>query len=269
MLRPGRAAILTYHSLDESGSVLSVSPRVFAAQMRTLHQLGARVVGLSELRQALAGARPPERLVALTFDDGFRNFYECGFPILQQYGFTATVFVVTDYCGKTNGWPGQPASVERRPLLEWRQIAEMSQAGIAFGCHTCTHPDLRRITEREAEEELDRSRRLLEDVLGRTIESFAYPYGFYNAAVRRLAQARFALACSAWLGFADARSDPLALERLDVYYLRRPLLFRRLFAPETDAYLQLRRGLRDLRARVAERAQSSHQPSAIGHQHSR
>src|SRR5258708_5988741 len=100
MTHAGRIAILTYHSLDDSGSVISVSPQVFAEHMRILHELNVKVISLSEVRN-LQGATPPgDHCVILTFDDGFQNIYEHGLPILQRYGFPATVFLVTDYCGK-------------------------------------------------------------------------------------------------------------------------------------------------------------------------
>src|SRR5262245_46670162 len=136
MSRRGEVAILTYHSLDDSGAVLSTPPRIFAAQMQSLHERGIRVIPLSEVGQALSGQAGPEPLLALTFDDGFRNVYEYGLPVLQRYGFAATVFLVTDYSGAANAWPGQPAAVERRPLLGWAEVKEMSGAGIAFGSHT-------------------------------------------------------------------------------------------------------------------------------------
>ena len=240
-------AILTYHSLDDSGAVLSTPPHVFAAQMRILHERGIRVVPLSEVRHILGSTALREPLVALTFDDGFRNAYEYGLPVLQRYGFTATVFLVTDYCAATNSWPSQPPSVERRPLLRWAEVREMSTAGVAFGSHTRTHPDLRMLARQQVKEELVGSQRAIEDATGRAVEAFAYPYGAYNHTVKHLAQTHFALACSTTLSLVRPGSDLFALERLDMYYLRRLTLFRRLFSREMDAYLLLRRKLRDLR----------------------
>lgn len=252
MARPGSIAILTYHSLDDSGSVLSIPPLVFAEQMHILSELDVRVVSLDEAGDALRDRWPSERLAVITFDDGFRNIYEYGFPILQRYGFPATVFLVTDYCGKVNAWPSQPVSVEHRPLLRWEEVREMSAAGIAFGSHTCTHPDLRTVTPQGLEEELVASKKILEDTLGRSVELFAYPYGTYNETVKRLAQTHFALACATMLDFAGAESDLFALERLDMYYLRRPAVFRRLFSREVNVYIRLRRRMRDFRGNLSK-----------------
>jgi len=246
-----RIPILTYHSLDDSGSVLSVSPAVFAQQMRFLRASGVRVISLEEAVAGLGNGRSPVASAVLTFDDGFASVYRHALPVLQRHGFTATVFLVSDYCGKSNGWPGQPPGILSAPLLTWSQIEEMRDAGIRFGSHTRTHPDLTRLSRREAEEEIVSSKRAIEDRLGETVSAFAYPYGAYDDGMKRLAGDHFEVACSTVLGFAGPRSDALALERLDVYYLRRLALFRRLFSPAGLIYLGLRRLLRAGRPRYS------------------
>src|SRR5580700_4908300 len=110
----GRSAILTYHSLDDSGSVISTPPVVFRRQMEFLAQSGIPVVPLDQ-----AVARPGS--VALSFDDGFGNLADHALPVLEQYHLPATIFVVSRYCGKMNNWPSQPAGgVPQLPLLSWR-----------------------------------------------------------------------------------------------------------------------------------------------------
>jgi peptidoglycan/xylan/chitin deacetylase (PgdA/CDA1 family) len=250
MTHAGRIAILTYHSLDDSGSVISVSPRVFAEHMRILHELNVKVISLSEVYNLQGTTTPGEHCVILTFDDGFQNVYEHGLPILQRYGFPATVFLVTDYCGKLNSWPSQPAAITHQPLLRWKEIKEMNAAGLSFGSHTRTHPDLRTVTPEVAENEIVTSKKAIEDVLGRPVDTFAYPYGAYNDTILQLVQTHFPLACSTRLGFVGPAIHHAALERLDMYYLRRPALFHRLFSWELNAYLHCRRTIRDLRKRM-------------------
>jgi len=246
-------AILTYHSLDDSGSVLSTSPSAFTEQMRILWESNVRVVPLGMIGDALARMNPAKPLVAITFDDGFRNVYECGFPVLRRFGFAATVFVVTDYCGKTNDWPSQPHWVKRQPLLGWTEAREMSRAGIIFGSHTRTHSDLRTLPPRQIEEELVTSKRTIEDALGRSVNIFAYPYGAYDERVRKFSQSLFSLGCSTRLDFVRPGSDPLILERLDMYYLRRPKIFRHLFSGRMDVYIRFRRAMQGLRGRIQGR----------------
>jgi peptidoglycan/xylan/chitin deacetylase (PgdA/CDA1 family) len=243
-------AILTYHSLDDSGSVLSTPPSVFAEQMRILCESDVSVVPLGTIGDSLGSVIPPKPLVVITFDDGFRNVYERGLPILQRFGFAATVFVVTDYCGKTNDWPSQPHWVKRQPLLGWTEAREMSRAGIAFGSHTRTHSDLRTLPPHQIEEELVTSKRTIEDVLSRSVDIFAYPYGAYDERVRKISQSLFSLGCSTRLDFVRPESDPLILERLDMYYLCRPMVFRHLFSGGMNLYIRLRRAMQGLRGRI-------------------
>src|SRR5262245_18520483 len=240
-------AILAYHSLDDSNSVLSTSPRVFAEQMRILRDLGREVISLEQVPRECAHRRRQDAVV-ITFDDGFRNVYKHALPILQSYGFPATVFLVTDYCEKTNSWPSQPAYIKEQPLLRWSEVREMSQVGVAFGSHTRTHPDLRRLDSQKAAEELAGSKQIIEDATGRPADAFAYPYGAYDDEVMRMARAHFQLACSTLLGYVTPASDPFALERLDMYYLQSPPLFRRLFSPALGAYISARRALRRIKS---------------------
>jgi peptidoglycan/xylan/chitin deacetylase (PgdA/CDA1 family) len=231
------SCILTYHSLDESGSVISVRPATFGRQMEALAASGVRVVRLAEVRSGPG--------VALTFDDGFENFTEVAAPVLARYGFPATVFLVTDYCGRQNDWPGQWAGAPRLSLMSWSRIQELSAAGIEFGAHTATHPDLSRLDGERAREEIVTSKRRIEDTTGRAVESFAYPYGAMNVEVRRLVAENFVVGCSTRLGYVRADSPREALARLEVYYLAWPGMFRRLFGVATRSYLGLRGVLRE------------------------
>src|SRR5690348_2083040 len=106
---PARSAVLTYHSLDNSRSVISLPPAVFRDQMEALAGSGTPVVPLSEIHN-----RPGA--VSITFDDGFANIADHALPILQRFSFPATVFVVGGHCGGYNDWPSQPPGIPRLPL---------------------------------------------------------------------------------------------------------------------------------------------------------
>ena len=241
--------ILTYHSIDDSGSVLSTSPRIFTEQIRALSQLDADVVNIEEVARRRNDRGSAKPAIAITFDDGFSNVYEHAFPVLCHYGFPGTIFLVTDYCGGMNSWPGQPPGIIPRSLLSWNQIKEMSQAGITFGSHTRTHPNLTRLSTYDAQQELIGSKKEIEDTLGKPVASFAYPYGAYDDGTRELVTTHFALACSTALGFVCPGSDSFALERLDMYYFRRISLLRHLFSPPVAGYIHARRTLRSVRSR--------------------
>jgi len=236
-----RRAILTYHSLDDSGSVISVRPELFRRQMEALAGSSVKVVRLADLLST------PGPAVALTFDDGFQNFAEVAAPVLARYEFPATVFLVTNYCGGRNDWPGQWASVPRLPLMSWSTISELSGAGVKFGAHTATHPDLARVEETAAREEILSSKRRVEEATGKAVVSFAYPYGAMPEAARRIVAEHFTVGCSTRLGWVTESSRPETLERLDVYYLSRLYLFRHLFEPPARWYLGIRAALRALK----------------------
>jgi peptidoglycan/xylan/chitin deacetylase (PgdA/CDA1 family) len=245
---PRRAiAILTYHSLDDSGSVLSTPPRVFAEQMRRLKEWGVKVVSLDTVAQAVVSTVPYGGCVAITFDDGFKNIHEYALPVLHRYGFTATIFLVPHYCGKNNSWPSQWTSIPRGPLLSWVEIGEMGKYGIDVGAHTLTHPDLTKMPLSQAEEEITQSKKIIEDHVGTEIRMFAYPYGRYDSGIREIVRKHFAGACTTRLGRNDAFSDPYGLRRVDMYYLSHPALFRALSSKVLDGYLGIRQVLREAR----------------------
>ena len=123
----------------------------------------------------------PDKPVIITFDDGYENLAEYAFPVLQRYGFSATVFVVTGNLGGSNAWDEVRGSATLR-LLSADQITEWAAKGIEFGSHTRSHPDLRTLAIEDAQHEISGSKRDLEEVLGSPVASFAYPYGFRNDA---------------------------------------------------------------------------------------
>ena len=140
-----KLSILTYHSIDGSGSVISVTPEAFKAQMAVLADAGFRGVSLREALSYREGHNAwPERSVALTFDDGYANFYEDAAPTLAEHRFTATVFVVSGHVGRLNDWAPPPPGFGARAILSRTQIVEMSEAGIEVGAR----PPYREITIR-------------------------------------------------------------------------------------------------------------------------
>jgi peptidoglycan/xylan/chitin deacetylase (PgdA/CDA1 family) len=248
-MNPARSCILTYHSLDSSGSVISIRPEVFREQIRFLADSGVAVAPLRSVRQT-PGA------VALTFDDGFQNFIRHAFPVLQQYRFPATVFVVSEYCGRRNDWPTQPRNtgIPTAELMQWSEVEEISRAGIDIGAHTATHPRMGQLSAAEIDHELSASRAAIENRIGRPVGAFAYPYGESTPAVRSAVQRRFDLACGTRLGYLSSASDPIDLPRIDMYYLQKRLWFEAFRSTRGSAYLAARCVLRRLRQALARGA---------------
>jgi len=241
--------ILTYHSIDESDSVISVSPAAFRAHMQSLRDHGFSVMALGRLLDAWDGrAEMPPRPVVLTFDDAYVNFATSARPVLESHGFRATVFAVAGRCGGWNDWPGQLAGLPHLPLLAAADLRDAGAAGFEIGSHGLTHAALDALSPADAEREILDSRRRLEDAVGRPVELLAYPYGRASAPVRAAASAHYRAACGVAMARARASEDRHALPRIDAYYLRRPGWFRTLGTPLGSAYLALRAAGRRLRS---------------------
>ncbi len=247
----GDLAILAYHSLDTSGSVVSVAPHVFARQMACAAELGFRGVSMRDaVAQRAADGTWPERSVVVTFDDGFANLNEEALPVLRRHGFAATVFLVSEYMGRSNLWETPPAGLGTRPVLGWQQAEELAGAGWEIGSHTRTHPDLRNLSSARLEDEIAGSRAALEQRLGVAVESFAYPYGRYDARAETVAAREYTAACTTRLSRAGDESL-FGLPRVDAYYLKDERAVRRLLTGKLDHYLTLRRWGRAVRRTLA------------------
>lgn len=210
---------------------------------------GYTAITLCELVSAMSnGSALPERVVVLTFDDGFKNFYTEAFPILSDHGFGATVFLVTDFCGKHNDWAGNPPELPRSEILNWSEVRELGENGVEFGSHTRAHPDLTRASIASMEDEIVNSKSALDDALGAETVSFAYPFGRVNQAAKALVAEHFKAAVSTVLGKVTPRSDIFELERVDSYYLLDQRIFDRIETPLFDNYMRLRQILRNAKA---------------------
>jgi peptidoglycan/xylan/chitin deacetylase (PgdA/CDA1 family) len=241
--------ILTYHSLDDSGSVISTPPSVFRRQMQILHEKGFQALRLEDAVAAWTTGDPlPARPVVLTFDDGFRNVLEHAAPVLGELGFGATVFVVAGHCGGKNDWYGQISEVPILPLLTWTEVRQLADAGFGIGSHSSQHGRLDRLSGADAEAEVAGSKKALEDRLGRPVTTFAYPYGLAGEAARRLVAANYAAACSVELGVAREDDDRHWLRRVEMFYFTNPSVFRLFGTPLGAAYLGLRGLARSARA---------------------
>lgn len=211
-------AILTYHSLDDSGSPISVPPATFDEHVAFLTGGTVRVVPLDALAATADESRPA---VAVTFDDGFQNTAPALFRLMDA-GVPTTVFVVTSHVGRTNAWRGQgDAGMPVLPLLTWEELGRLAARGVSLGAHTRTHPRLTTVSDEALREEIDGSRQDLVDRIGVSATSFAYPYGDVDARVR---DAATGFAASVTTRFAPLRAgeDLRDLPRLDMYYFRRP-----------------------------------------------
>lgn len=206
--------ILCYHKVDTRFELgfTQLEPRVFRRQMETLARLGYRSLGSAELLHA--GTPTDPRAVVITFDDGYASLSRFAFPILADLGFTALVFVITDYVGRENAWDVQ-YGWRRFAHLDWDELARWREKGIEVHSHGATHARLTWLCDAEAADELARSRATIAGHLGAAPAGISYPYGSVDGRVRRLAiEAGYSLG---FAGPSAAGGDPLCLPRLPVY----------------------------------------------------
>ncbi len=211
--------ILVYHSVDTECSSAyrrwMVLPSEFDAHMGVLADNGYQPMTISNLATRLRqGALLPPRAIAITFDDGLADFRTGALPVLRRYGFPATLYVVSGYVGKTSRWLA-PLGEGGRAMLNWRELRNISEAGIEIGAHSVCHPQLDILTIARASQEIAGSKRALEDGLGCEVPSFAYPHGYFNRKTQDIVRgAGFSSACRVRHALASDAEDLFALSRI-------------------------------------------------------
>ena len=211
-----------YHSISQHATPkcrpFVVSPALFAAHMAYLHQHTYTPITVTQFINSRAQKGPalPERPVVITFDDGFADFFTEALPVLQQYNFIATLYVTTAFIGGTSRWLQREGEAARL-MLTWDQLIEISASGVECGAHSHSHCQLDASPLFIAEDEIVQSKRLLEHHLSQEVLSFAYPFGYHTATVRRLVQvAGYTSACAVKHAMSSESTDPFALARLMV-----------------------------------------------------
>ena len=233
-------AILTFHSIDDSGSVISFSPKTFALLLESLARKEIPVYDLETL------LRPDTRRgVAITFDDGMRSVYRSALPLLNNYGVSAHVFITTGAVGENRSWPPQPADIPSFEMLNWHEIEQLHAAGLSIEGHTHTHPDMRNLTLTQMEDECAMADAMIEKSLGRRPDYFAYPFGFHGKSAREFARMQYQGAVTTELRMLGQREDSAAIPRIDSYYLKSVTSFRNIDSLLFRGYLGARNILRN------------------------
>ncbi|MFH0864494.1 MAG: polysaccharide deacetylase family protein [Candidatus Gottesmanbacteria bacterium] len=196
--------ILMYHHVNNQSGWLYVSPETFASQMDYLIQKGYQTITLSDAVNFLNSGQFPGKVVVLTFDDGYRDFFDQAYPILRQRNLKATVFLITQL-------------MEGADYLTWQQAREMAGSGlITLGDHTLDHKSLSSLSADQIKNEVVNSKSILESQLGMSVNVFCYPYGGYNqATVNSLSENGFIAAVTTQSGLNCAKL-PLTLRRVRV-----------------------------------------------------
>lgn len=235
-------AIITFHSIDTSGSVLSYPPETFVSLLDALDKSNFPILSLDELLQS-----DTEKGIAITFDDGMRSLHSEALPILRDHAKPAHLYLTTGSVGKNNRWPTQPKDAPEFNMLSWGEIEQLHDAGIFIDSHTHSHPDMRNLGDEEMQQECETADALIEKRLGRRPQYFAYPYGYKNDSVCNFARNRYKATVTTELKILGSNEDTARLPRLDSYYLQGQWLQKNLDTFLSRTYLSVRGLLRTLR----------------------
>jgi peptidoglycan/xylan/chitin deacetylase (PgdA/CDA1 family) len=201
------APILLYHHIGDDGqndNRYFVSPEVFEEQLKALRDWGYTGVTVSTIVNVLTqGGQLPERPVAITFDDGNEDVFTTAFPIMQQYGFPGTFYIVANRLGS----PGFTSA---------DQLKELVAAGWEIGSHSMSHIDLT-INHDSIWQEMANSRIRLEQTIGTEVRTFAYPYGKVDpTVVERLQEYGYRAGMGLGISYEHTWSTLYYLNRLEV-----------------------------------------------------
>ncbi len=239
---PPWTPVLMYHrvvpSIDGADVArLSVTSRQLERQLRYFLRHGYAIVPLEETLTRAPGAATSSRsrkAVALTFDDGYQDFFLHALPVLQQLGAPATVFLVSGRTGGVNDWDS--GRVAPAPLMSASEIRQAQAAGVTFGSHSVTHPHLARFGEAEARREIVESKKDLEQLLQAEVRLFCYPYGSSTPALEsEVADAGYA---AAW-GIEQRRHTRFNISRIDAVRAASPAV--RWWFHVSGTYFRVRR----------------------------
>lgn len=240
-------AIMTYHSIDRSGSPISLDPDIFARHVKWFASTRIRVVALEQL----ASDPGSDDMVSLTFDDAFTNFASVAAPMLVEHDIPATVFVVSGRVGESNVWGGvADPGIPTLRLMDWDAIGGLARAGFSIGGHTRTHPRLGALTATQLADEVEGC---ADDILrrvGMRPATFAYPYGDTSASATQSVRNAYAYACTTELRVFNGAEDPAGLPRLDAYYFRSAAMLESWGSSSFRSYIRRRAFARRARARI-------------------
>lgn len=208
-----KVPILVYHSVrpiikGEPPLVdyFDISPELFEKNLIYLKENNFSVISFSDLVESLEEKKElPKKPVVLTFDDGWKNQYIYAFPILKRYGITATFFIFTN-------------AIDHKNFLSWEQIKELDRSGMTIANHTKSHPYLLKIKDRNTlTDEILGSKKILEERLGKPVEFFAYPFGYFNDFIISIVkESGFKAARSSKKGTYHTKNDLFTLRSIEV-----------------------------------------------------
>lgn len=176
--------ILAFHNCSPGliNGFNNYSPNRFENLLNIIKENGFEFVGLNDYIDA--GRKNNE--VVLTFDDGYETFIKFVFPIIKKMEIAATIFIPTDFIGKANKWDYAGSVFPSRHLSQ-KQLIELSKNNMTIASHGLAHRCLTQLSGRLLKMELERSKKILEDIINRKISFISYPFGRFNHDVESVA----------------------------------------------------------------------------------
>ena len=199
--------ILMYHRFGYDNSSLFVTPENFAKQMAYLKNKGYEIISLNELVKGIISQKKfKHNTVVITIDDGYKDNYLYAYPIIKEYDFTATIFIIANFIDN------------KEDFLTWNEIKRMSANKIYFGAHTKNNIYLPSVEKIEVLlDETSGCKELIESKIGMPIHYFCYPTGGFTEKIKAiLKEAGYKGACTTNRGFSELNKDVYELKRIKV-----------------------------------------------------
>jgi peptidoglycan/xylan/chitin deacetylase (PgdA/CDA1 family) len=207
--------VLAYHDLAvQAKGRMIMGVKGFEEQMRYLKNQGYHIITLKEFVEFVSLERQlPKKSVLITFDDGYRSFLRFAYPVLKELGFSATLFIYTDYVANGGN------------AFTWPELKKLSDEGFFVQAHSKSHGDMVRAHNESAAEydkrleaELVQPKALFQKNLGYAPDIIAYPYGRQDdAVVRRTKERGYAVAFTVRRQGSQSFVDPYRIHRIQIY----------------------------------------------------
>ena len=172
--------VLLYHSISDDNSKMSLNLNTFENQIMYLKKNDYTSINFDEIDQN------KKKQIIITFDDGYKDVFVNALPILKKYEFKATCFFVTNLIGQDNSWDIKNKNFSKKEIMNLNDINQWISSGMDIGSHSHNHLDLTKISEKNLLNELEFSRKILEDSFNINNDIFCYPYGKVNQNVYTL-----------------------------------------------------------------------------------
>jgi len=235
-------AILTFHSIDNSGAIVSYPVKLFALLLEKFHRANIPIISLDDML-----SEKEKQGVVITFDDGMKSVYQNALPILKDFNVPAHIFIATEAIDTGAISVDQPIAVPKFEMLNWDEVTKLHDNGISIEAHTHSHPDLRLLSEHQIMDEFHVSNKSIVSKTGIKPAYFAYPFGYHNEMARQCAQSIYKASVTTELKSISSVSDKAALPRLDSYYFQSPKSIENIDSYLMSLYFGIRNMMRNVK----------------------